>query len=141
MAALDWSCHHVWTVLALRALPDALLDDAAGPALATSIAIDVDHLPIAAAMFRGELDLPRPRPHTFLTPLVLAAASTVVPSRFRRRTRFAAFGTTVHLTRDLFNGPGVDVAWPLRPGHVRLPVAAEAAALGALLALAQRCAR
>ncbi|HWT93221.1 MAG TPA: hypothetical protein VN238_09515 [Solirubrobacteraceae bacterium] len=132
MAALDWSAHHVWTVLALRALPPRLLGDAAAPALATSIALDVDHLPIAAKMLRGQLDLPRPRPHTFLTPLALAAAG-----RRSRRTRFAAFGIAVHLTRDLFNGPGVDAAWPLRSGHVRLPTAAEAVVLTGLLALAR----
>lgn len=128
MAALDWSCHHVWTVLALRALPDDALDAAAAPALATSIALDVDHLPIAAAMLRGELDLPRPRPHTFLTPLALAALGR----------RHAAFGIAIHLTRDLFNGPGVDALWPLRSRQVRLPVAAEAVVLATLVTLARR---
>jgi hypothetical protein len=81
-------------------------------------------------MIRGD-DLPRPRPHTFATPLALVAA----------RLDAAAFGTAVHLTRDLFNGPGVAVAWPLSAKDVRLPLAVEALALGALVRLAWRRSR
>lgn len=140
VAALDWSAHHVWTVLALRALPDAAREAAAGPALATSIAIDVDHVPLALELLRRNYDVPRPRTHTFLTPLAVAAIAAALPrgSTARRRTLGAAFGTAVHLTRDLFNGPGVDVVWPLRAGHVRLPVAAEGVVLLTLLARAAR---
>lgn len=92
--------------------------------------IDLDHVPIAVAISRGE-DLPRPRPHTFLTPLALALAGR----------RSVAFGVLAHLARDLFNGPGVDALWPLRSDRVRLPVAAEAVALGALLVRAARRSR
>ena len=131
LAALDWSAHLAATTLALRVLPPAHADRLAAPALAASVAIDADHLPIAAAMLRGEDELPRPRPHTFLTPALLALAGA----------RGAAFGVAVHLARDLFNGPGVAVVWPLRPRIVRLPVAVEVLALGALVSAAWRRSR
>jgi hypothetical protein len=127
-AGLDWTAHVLATALALRALPEHLADRLAAPALVASVAIDADHLPIAAAMAGGADDLPRPRPHTFAVPALLAAA---------RRHGFA-FGTAVHLARDLFTGPGVAVAWPASPRMVRLPVALEALAFAALLAAGRR---
>jgi hypothetical protein len=123
LAALDWTAHLATTALALRALPPRAADRLAAPALVATIAIDADHLPIAAAMARGADDLPRPRPHTFVVPALLAAA----------RRHGAAFGTAAHLARDLFNGPGVAVAWPVSPRLVRLPVAVEAVVLATLL--------
>jgi hypothetical protein len=128
LAAADWTAHLAATALALRALPPHLADRLAAPALTASVLIDADHVPIAAAMVRGADDLPRPRPHTFAVPALLAAA----------RSHGAAFGTAVHLARDLFNGPGVAVAWPASPRHVRLPVALEALCLAALVAGAAR---
>ena len=131
LAALDWSAHLFATALALRTLPVPVADRLAAPALAASVLIDADHLPIAAAMLRGEGRLPRPRPHTFAVPALLAAA----------RRHGAAFGTAVHLARDLFNGPGVVVAWPASPRRVRLPVAAEALTLAVLVSAASRRSR
>jgi hypothetical protein len=128
LAALDWSAHLAATALALRALPHGAAERLAAPALLASVVIDADHLPIAAAMMRGSSELPRPRPHTFATPVALALA----------RRHGAAFGTAVHLARDLFNGPGVAVWWPLRARSVRLPVVAEAVALGVLFSVASR---
>jgi hypothetical protein len=126
LAALDWSAHLVATALALRALPARVAEPLAAPALVASVALDADHLPIAAAMARGADDLPRPRPHTFAVPALLGAL----------RRPGAAFGTAVHLARDLFNGPGVAVAWPASSRLLRLPVAVEALVLGGLLATA-----
>ena len=131
LALADWTAHLTATALALRALPDETADELADGALVASVAIDADHLPIAAAMLRGEHELPRPRPHTFATPARLAAAGR----------RGAAFGTAVHLARDLFNGPGVAVAWPLHGRLIRLPVAVEALALAALVSAASRRSR
>ena len=131
LAARDWSAHLVATALALRVLPPALADRLATPALVASVVIDADHLPIAARMLRGVDDLPRPRPHTFALPALLAAA----------RRDGVAFGVAVHLARDLFNGPGVVVAWPFSPRSVRLSVTAEAVALAALLSAASRRSR
>ena len=118
LAALDWSAHLVTALIALRAFPV----EGEREVLVATVAIDLDHVPIAAAMLRGD-DLPRPRTHTFLVPAALAVLGR----------RAAAYGTLVHLCRDLFNGPGV--------GLVRLPVWAEALALGALLSCAWRRAR
>jgi hypothetical protein len=128
---MDWTAHLTATALALRALPEHAADRLAAPALVASVVIDADHLPIASAMLRGEEDLPRPRPHTFLTPALLALAGR----------RAAAFGTAVHLTRDLFNGPGVAVAWPAHPRLVKLPVALEAVVLAGALSAAWRRSR
>ena len=131
LAPLDWAAHLAVTALALRALPPRAAERLAGGALAASVAIDADHLPIAAAMLRGEDELPRPRPHTFAVPALLAGA----------RRHGAAFGTAVHLARDLFTGPGVAVAWPASSRLVRLPVAIEALALAGLLSAASRRSR
>ena len=131
LAALDWTAHLAVTALALRALPPHAADRLAVPALLASVALDADHLPIAAAMLRGADELPRPRPHTFAVPALLAAA----------RRHGMAFGTAVHLARDLFNGPGVAVAWPALRHEVRLPVAVEALALAGLLSVASRRSR
>jgi hypothetical protein len=135
-ALLDWSAHVAVTGLVLRALPERAATFA-GPALAASVLIDLDHVPLAAAMLRGEAP-PRPRPHTFATPAVLALAGALLRGRARTVALGAALGISAHLARDLFNGPGVAVSWPLHERHVRLPTVAQAPALAALLALAAR---
>jgi hypothetical protein len=113
-APLDWGAHVLTALIALRAFPAAEEREV----LVSTVAIDLDHVPIVAAMLRGD-DLPRPRTHTFLVPLALALVGR----------RGSAYGTFVHLGRDVFNGPGV--------GRLRLPVALEAAALGAPLICAR----
>ena len=127
-AVLDWSAHLVTGALVLRAF--GLPPDDEREVLVSSVALDADHLPIALAMVRGD-DPPRPWPHTFATPLVLLAAGR----------RSAAVGVAGHLARDLFTGPGIAAAFPLVRRSVRLPVWAEAVALGALLSAAWRRAR
>ena len=134
-AALDWSAHLVTSELVLRALPARVAVPLAPAALAASVAIDADHLAIAAAMLR-DADLPRPRPHTLLTPLALAGAGLAL--RRHRHVLGAALGAAAHLGRDLFTGPGFAAAWPLSARRVRLPVAGEAAVLAALVVLAAR---
>jgi hypothetical protein len=136
-ALLDWGAHVAVTAIVLRVLPRQA-GAYAEPALAASVLIDLDHIPIAAAMLRGDDGLPRPRPHTFATPALLALFGSVLRGRARTIALGAALGTTAHLARDLFNGPGVAVGWPLHERHVRLPVALQGVALAGLVALAAR---
>jgi inner membrane protein len=144
LAAADWTAHLVTAALALRALGREPTSRFAASALVASVAIDVDHVPLTAAMVRGD-DPPRPRPHTFVTPAALAALGVIARGRTRTTLLGAAFGVAAHLTRDLFNGPGVAVAWPLAGHRVRLPVPAEAITLAVLAGAAavfdQRLAR
>ena len=134
-AACDWAAHLVGAELVLRALPRRVADPLAVPARVAAVAIDADHLAIAAAMLRDSA-LPRPRPHTLLTPLLLAGVGAAVRGPWRRRVLGAALGVSAHLGRDLFTGPGFAAGWPLTARHVRLPLAGQAAALAALVGLA-----
>jgi inner membrane protein len=80
-------------------------------ALAASVAIDVDHIPLYLGLLPE--DGQRPVTHSLATVVVLAAAAAA-SRRHRAVLAGAATGLVLHFARDIAGGPpGVRLLWPL----------------------------
>jgi hypothetical protein len=127
---LDETAHLLTATVVLAVWPRPDAGFARGLA-AGSVLIDVDHVPelwrrITWLRPRGV----RPRPHTLLTPALVARA----PGRLARG---AAVGLALHLGRDLATGrTGVALLWPLsrRAFSIRYRTYLAALAVAALTA-------
>ena len=95
-------------------------------ALAASVLIDVDHVPLYLGVPGVEAAGGRPLTHSLVTLLVLGLLSL----RWSV-ARWVALGVALHLLRDAFTGPGLPLLWPLDV-VVLLPYALYAAVLVAL---------
>jgi inner membrane protein len=130
LAALDWPAHLTTAALVLGALPRRLHPRLAAWALAGSVAIDLDHIPMYLG-FREmtTLDGGRPVTHSLTTAAALLGAS--VPARGRARTVLAGLGTGVllHFVRDIGTGPGLPLLWPFRRVNVHVPYLAHFGAI------------
>ena len=91
------------------------------PFLVGSVLPDLDHVPYALAPVHPNPGDPRPRTHT----LALSAAVALVSPA-------AAAGTLAHFARDLADGSGVPLLWPLSDRELRVPYPLYAGALAAL---------
>ena len=105
-----------WLVLA------ALLPDRHGDllpwALLGAVVIDVDHVPLYLWGV-GAADGGRPVTHSLSTVVLLLVLST--GRRLRTPVLGLALGVPLHLTRDLFTGPGVPLFWPTSDANLLLP--------------------
>lgn len=136
--ALDEPAHLATTALALAAAADPATLRRHRPvvlsALAATVLIDVDHLP----MYAGIAELGRrgrPYSHSVTTVAALAVIGAVLP-RGRRVLSGAALGIGLHFLRDLGTGPGLPLWWPIRAGDVRVPYAGYLAGLAGLAGVA-----
>lgn len=134
---LDEPAHLATSGLVLGALlPASGLQRAAVPvlaALAGSVLIDVDHVPLYLGVPHVADPGGRPYSHSLLTVLLLLAAGAALP---RRRAVLSGLGAGValHFVRDVATGPGVALLWPVhRPAFVE-PYAGYAALLLVLAA-------
>jgi inner membrane protein len=80
-------------------------------ALAASVAIDLDHIPLYLELLGNEGQ--RPVSHSLSTVIVVAVAAAI-SRRHRAVLAGAATGLVLHLARDLVEGPGVRLFWPLQ---------------------------
>ena len=134
LGALDEPAHLATAAIVLLALrPRSFAFVVA--ALATSVAIDLDHLPQLLGSDYLTEDAPRPYPHS----LAGAAALTLVALVLSRRRAVAAgvgAGVLLHLFRDTATGSGVALAWPFSLGVASIPWPVYFAALALLAVLA-----
>jgi inner membrane protein len=95
-------------------------------ALAGSVLIDLDHVPLYLWNALAAAPGARPVTHSLLTVAVLAVAGAVAGPRSRLRVPLLglALGVALHLVRDLGTGPGVPLLWPAGPAKVLVPYAA-----------------
>jgi inner membrane protein len=130
--ALDEPAHLLTAGLLLAAAPRRPLPELAAWALAGSVAIDADHVPLYLGHMPTTVEGGRPVTHSLPTvgALLLAAAAT----RGRVRTALAGLGAGVclHFVRDFATGGvGVPLFWPaVRRGDVRVPYSSYLIALG-----------
>jgi membrane-bound metal-dependent hydrolase YbcI (DUF457 family) len=99
-------------------------------ALASSVAIDLDHVPgyLGSHLLTGSL--PRPYTHSLALVVVLVAIGFVVrPGRLRQICLGVSFGVAVHLLRDVATGPGVSLLWPAVESPIKVPYALYAGTL------------
>ncbi len=131
---LDEPAHLATAWLGLAALaPRRLSRRAWVAALAASVLIDVDHVPLYLTDGGFAVDGGRPPTHSLLLAALLAVAA------LPRRTRWllgAAAGVVLHLARDVATGPGIPWLWPLTDATARLPYPAYAVVLAGLAVLA-----
>lgn len=110
-------------------------------ALAGSVLIDLDHIPLYLEPAVVAADGGRPVTHSLLTVLVLVTVAVVVP-RWRTALAGLALGLALHFLRDLAWGPGVPLLWPWASTGYRLPYADYLGAVAAATAVATvRCRR
>jgi inner membrane protein len=138
--ALDEPAHAATAALLLAALPHRPVPRLAAWALAGSVAIDVDHVPLYAGLLPSAVPGGRPVTHCLLTPAALAAAAAVTRGRLRTAFGGLALGVCLHFVRDVATGgTGVPLFWPAdRHSDVRAPYAAYLALLAAAAAAATR---
>jgi inner membrane protein len=90
-------------------------------ALVGSVAIDVDHVPLYLWHVLAADPESRPVTHSLTTVVVLAVAAAVASTRLRSPLLGLALGTLLHFFRDLAEGPGVPLLWPLTTANASLP--------------------
>ncbi|SNR77188.1 metal-dependent hydrolase [Blastococcus mobilis] len=136
VGVLDEPAHLLTAWVLLAALPFGRPRGWLPWALAGSVLIDVDHLPL----YLGSADVAaaggRPFSHSSATLAVLALIAGGARGRARIALLGLATGVTLHLVRDLATGPGVPLFWPLRQTSVEVPYGAYLVVLVAAAALA-----
>jgi inner membrane protein len=117
-------------------------------ALAGTVLIDLDHLPLYVGHEGWAVEGSRPPTHSLLLLLLLLLLALSIP-RWGTAVAFLAVGLLFHLVRDLATGPGVPLLWPfghpvLMPYSVYVAVLVVAAIAAVLRSLSrstipQRC--
>jgi inner membrane protein len=116
---LDEPAHLLTAVVLLSAVPPAK-GRVWWWALAGSVAIDLDHLPLYTFARQFSVAGGRPPTHSLATVIVLLAVAAAV-RRMRRPLVGLAAGVGLHLVRDVVTGPGIPLLWPLSESTLRLP--------------------
>jgi inner membrane protein len=136
-AALDWPAHLATAALVLAAGPRWPDPGTAAWALAGSVAIDVDHVPLYVGLERVVAVGPGGRPvtHSPATAVALLAGARLTGGRARTALAGLSAGVLLHFVRDVATGPGLPLLWPFSDRNSRIPYAAylapvAAAALG-----------
>jgi inner membrane protein len=110
---LDETAHLLTALMVVWAIGGAVFDRLLVPALVTSVAIDLDHIPRELGATWLTAGTPRPYTHSLLT---IAVALTGAWLWRRRRSVLlgVALGLAIHFWRDLSEpGSGVSLLWPL----------------------------
>jgi inner membrane protein len=137
VAALDWPAHLATAALVLAALPAELPPETAAWALAGSVAIDIDHVPLYVG-FEEQVAVGeggRPFTHSLVTTAALFAGSRFARGRRRTVLTGLAAGTLLHFVRDIGTGPGLPLLWPFSRRVLRIPYAAYLAPVAAAAAV------
>lgn len=112
-AVLDESAHVATTRLLLLALCRRPSQRFVVAALASSILIDIDHIPMQFGWDLLTRGVPRPYSHSLLPVLVAGCCGLALKDDWARIAKGISFGIVAHLTRDLATGGGVALLWPL----------------------------
>lgn len=132
MGVLDDSAHAATSGILLAAFLPRRASRLAPWALAGSVLIDLDHIPLFAwgALSTGPGG--RPVTHSLPTVAALSVAGAIAPG-LRKPLLGLALGVGLHLVRDIATGPGLPLRWPAATTAARLPYLAY---LGPLAAVA-----
>jgi membrane-bound metal-dependent hydrolase YbcI (DUF457 family) len=112
LGALDEIAHFVTAILAIEAVAPNTTAEFKWSLLASSVAIDIDHIPSYVGTPCLDRGTPRPYPHSLVTLGILGGLA--FRSTRHDKTAFGALvGTTLHLWRDLSPpGCGIPLLWP-----------------------------
>jgi inner membrane protein len=128
---LDEPAHLLTAWLLLAALLPSSRRTVLPWALAASVAIDLDHVPLYLWGVGTATGSGRPVTHSLLFALMLLAAG-MPAGRVRTALSGLAAGVLAHLVRDIATGPGVPLLWPVQDQSVQLPYTIYLTALGAV---------
>jgi inner membrane protein len=117
MGARDEPAHLATSALVLLALfgPTRLLRHraTATTAMASSVLIDLDHLPLYVEGFPIDVSVDEGRPFTHSLSTVAGLAALAAGVRWRRTVLAAASsGVALHFVRDIATGEGLPLWWP-----------------------------
>jgi inner membrane protein len=115
IAVLDEPAHLVTALLFLVAFLPGRAFALAPWALAGSVLIDLDHLPLYLWGVLADADGSRPVTHSVSTVAVVVVAGLLTRGRARTALLGLGIGVALHLVRDLATGPGVPLLWPFDP--------------------------
>jgi inner membrane protein len=134
---LDEPAHLLTAALLLAAAPRPPAARFAAWALAGSVAIDVDHVPLYLGHMPTVVPGGRPVTHSLPTVAALLAGAGVARGPARTALAGLAAGVCLHFVRDFATGGfGVPLLWPFRRVDVRVPYPAYAGLLVAAAAAA-----
>lgn len=110
---LDETAHLLTALIILWALGRRVCDRFLVPALITSVAIDLDHIPAQLGFDGLTRGTSRPYTHSLLTVIVVLLASVLWRSR-RDILLGVGLGLVIHFWRDMSeSSTGVALAWPI----------------------------
>ena len=129
-AVADETAHLLTAFVVLLAVPFPLPRRFVLAALAASVAIDLDHLPLVLGSDALTRDTARPLTHGLRLVAGLRVAAARLTPRGRAVALGAAAGVLAHLVRDAASTPaGVPLAWPVSTHGFSLPYSTYLAAL------------
>jgi inner membrane protein len=134
IGVLDEPAHLVTAGLVLALLPRGFASRVGAWALAASVAIDLDHLPLYTFAPGFATEGGRPPTHSLVTVLVLLVGGALAP-KWRAALAGIATGVVLHFLRDVGTGPGVSLGWPIFPQNVKVPYSVYFGAMAAVTGL------
>jgi inner membrane protein len=132
---LDEPAHLLTAALILSAMPRSSVRQWWWWALAGSVVIDIDHLPLYTFAPQFSVAGGRPPTHSIATVAALLVLGAMIP-RLRAPLVGLAAGVCLHLFRDVATGPGAPLLWPLSDIAVQLPYPVYLALVTAAAAIA-----
>ncbi|WP_139263739.1 metal-dependent hydrolase [Geodermatophilus africanus] len=132
---LDGPAHLATAWLALRALaPRSTPPWLWATALAASVVIDVDHVPMYLSDGGFTVNGGRPPTHSLALAVLLVAIG--LAGRATRWALGAAIGVLLHFVRDVATGPGLPLLWPASHTAILAPYQAYLIAVAVLALVA-----
>lgn len=141
LGILDETAHLSTALILVAAWPVRVDRPVILVALASSVAIDVDHVLQYVGVDVLTEGTVRPYPHSLTTPLVAFAFAFGLRGTPRRIALGIGAGVLAHLLRDVATGPGIAALWPLSDVTVRIPWGFYGATMAGLTAIAWTAAR
>lgn len=122
-ALMDETGHVATAALLIVALTKRPSREFTLAALASSVLIDIDHVPMQFGWDVLTRGTPRPYTHSILSVLIAGCMGLVFKRDAGRRARGISFGITAHLIRDVATGGGVSLFWPVTNQNVHVSYA------------------
>ena len=141
LGILDEIAHLSTALIVVAAWPIRIGRPVILVALASAVAVDVDHVLQYVGIDVLTEGTVRPYPHSLTTPLVAFALASALRGTPRRIALGVGAGVLAHLLRDVATGPGIAALWPLSDATVRIPWGFYGATMAGLSAIAWTAAR
>jgi len=119
-ALMDEAAHITTAGLLIVALTNCPSLEFSLAALASSILIDIDHVPMQLGWDVLTRGTPRPYTHSVLSVIIAGILGLTLKLDAGRIARGVSFGVAAHLLRDVATGGGVSLFWPVTNRNVHV---------------------